>query len=75
MELKVLPRGSPHSTCSRYGEIGVGIPELVIFEDGTERNFIANAAPLLSEDYMPYGAVAAVLDITDRNRAEEALRK
>jgi PAS domain-containing protein len=52
-----------------------GIPELVIFEDGTERNFIANAAPLLSEDYMPYGAVAAVLDITDRNRAEEALRK
>lgn len=31
-----------------------GIPEPVIFEDGTERNFIANAAPLLSEDYMPY---------------------
>lgn len=52
-----------------------GVQELIVFEDGTERDFIINAAPLLGKDGASYGAVAAVLDVTERKKAEEALRE
>ncbi len=51
------------------------VSESVVFDDGTERNLISNAAPLIGEDGKPYGAVAAMLDVTERNRAEKALRE
>jgi PAS domain S-box-containing protein len=52
-----------------------GVPERVVFEDGTVLNLIANAAPLLGQDGTPYGAVAAILDVTERKQTEEALRE
>ena len=73
--VEVPPEDLPIQRAAATAKPVFGVPELVIFEDGTERNVVANAAPLLGEDDMPYGAVAAVLDVTDRNRAEEALRK
>ena len=57
-----------------------GIPVLgafstVVSEDGTEHHMIGNAAPLFDEDGKPRGAVGAFVDITERKRAEEALRE
>ena len=65
----------PMQRSAATGKPVFGVQELIIFEDGTERNFIVNAAPLLGEDGASYGAVAAVLDITERKRAESAVRE
>jgi len=46
----------------------------IALEDGTERNMLGNAVPLLDEHGRPRGAVGAFVDITDRKRAEERLR-
>jgi PAS domain S-box-containing protein len=46
----------------------------LVREDGTKRYEIGNAAPLRDEHGNVWGAVAAGIDITDRVRAEEALR-
>ena len=51
------------------------VSESIVFDDGTERNLISNAVPLIGEDGKPYGAVAAMLDVTERNRVEKALRE
>jgi PAS domain S-box-containing protein len=49
--------------------------ESLVFPDGAERSLISNAAPLIGEDGRPYGAVAALLDVTERDRAVKALRE
>jgi PAS domain S-box-containing protein len=46
----------------------------VVFSDGTTRHLLGNAVPLRDERGEPRGAVAAFVDITERKRAEEALR-
>jgi len=46
----------------------------LIREDGSKRFEIGNAAPLLDESGRVWGAVGAKIDITERVRAEEALR-
>ena len=51
------------------------VSESIVFDDGTERNLISNAVPLIGENGKPYGAVAAMLDLTERNKAEKALRE
>ena len=45
-----------------------------VFEDGVTVNVLGNAVPLLDESGRPRGAVGTFLDITERKRAEEALR-
>jgi PAS domain S-box-containing protein len=65
----------PIQRAAATATVGFDISESIVFEDGTERNLIANAAPLVGEDGKPYGAVAAMLDVTERNRAEKALRE
>ena len=47
----------------------------VVRRDGTRRTVLANAAPLRSSDGVVWGVVGAFTDITDRKRAEEALRQ
>jgi PAS domain S-box-containing protein len=53
----------------------VGAFSTVVLEDGTEHHMIGNAAPLFDDDGKPRGAVGAFVDITERKRAEEALRE
>ena len=43
--------------------------------DGSVRCILGNATPLLDERGQPRGAVAAFVDITERRRAERALRE
>ncbi len=47
----------------------------LLFADGSRRNLLGDAVPLLGEDGRPRGAVGAFLDITERKRAEERLRQ
>lgn len=46
-----------------------------IFEDGVTVNVLGNIAPLLDESGRPRGAVGVYLDITERKRAQGALRE
>jgi signal transduction histidine kinase/ActR/RegA family two-component response regulator len=46
----------------------------VVYEDGTARTLFGNAAALFDKEGEVRGAVGAFLDITERKRAEEALR-
>jgi PAS domain S-box-containing protein len=46
----------------------------LIFEDGAVRHILGNAAPLRDKAGQPRGAVGAFIDITERKRAEAALR-
>jgi PAS domain S-box-containing protein len=43
----------------------------VVFEDGSSRRLIGNAAPLFDEKKNPAGAVGAFIDITDLRRIEQ----
>jgi len=47
----------------------------VLFDDGTARHFFGNAVPLLDPRDEVRGAVGVFVDITERKRAEEALRE
>lgn len=45
------------------------------FDDGASRQVLGNAAPLLDQQGEVRGAVGVFVDITERKRAEEALRE
>ncbi|HWH70260.1 MAG TPA: PAS domain S-box protein, partial [Candidatus Sulfotelmatobacter sp.] len=47
----------------------------VVRRDGTRRTMLVTAAPLYSSEGRIRGAVGAVVDITERKQAEEALRQ
>lgn len=47
----------------------------VAFDDGTSRDILGNATPLLDESGTVRGAIATYIDITDRKRAERILRR
>jgi signal transduction histidine kinase len=47
----------------------------VVFEDGTSIDLLGNVEPIPDEKGVPRGAVAVLSDITERKRAETALRK
>ncbi len=49
--------------------------EQIVFPDGTQADFLGNVVPLLDETGKPCGAVAALIDITNRKQAEETTRK
>ncbi|HKE27321.1 MAG TPA: PAS domain S-box protein [Bryobacteraceae bacterium] len=46
----------------------------VLFEDGSSRNLLANAVPVLDAVGRPRGAVGTYFDITERKQNEERLR-
>ena len=46
----------------------------LVFDDGTTREMLGNAAPLLNEAGLVRGAVGVFVDISERKRAEESLR-
>ncbi len=47
----------------------------LVFDDGATRHLLAYGTPLKDWEGQPRGAVQVLVDITDRKRAEEALRK
>jgi PAS domain S-box-containing protein len=46
----------------------------LLFDDGTEREMLGNAAPLLDEEGVVRGAVGVFVDISERKRAAESLK-
>jgi PAS domain S-box-containing protein len=47
----------------------------LIYEDGTRRNMLGDAVPLFDGQGHPRGAVGAFIDITERKRTEEGVRR
>jgi PAS domain S-box-containing protein len=47
----------------------------LVFEDGTSRDILAFSTPLLNEAGLPRGSITALMDITDRKLAEQALAR
>ncbi len=47
----------------------------IVFDDGTRRLILGNTVPLRDDRGRVRGAVSAYVDITERQRAEEALRR
>jgi signal transduction histidine kinase len=47
----------------------------LLLKEGAEHHMIGNAVPLFGEDGKARGAIGAFVDITDRKRAEEGLRR
>ncbi len=52
-----------------------GVEERVLRPDGSERVLLWNASRLIDSDERPLGLIAVAQDITERQRAEEALRE
>jgi PAS domain S-box-containing protein len=46
-----------------------------VFDDGTVRSLLGNISPVLDSEGQPNGAIAAFIDITERKRMAEELRK
>ena len=47
----------------------------IVYPDGEMRHLLGNARPLRDEQGNPRGSVAAFIDITERKKAEEILKK
>lgn len=76
------PDGAPiaHADCwmalaLRDGEPYNGCEIVIERPDGTRLTAIAHANPIHDESGMPVGAVNVLVDITERKRAEDALRE
>jgi PAS domain S-box-containing protein len=65
----------PMQQAASRGEPVGARPLTVLFEDGTERETLMNAVPLLDEENKVRGVVGASIDVTEQNRAERALRE
>jgi PAS domain S-box-containing protein len=50
------------------------VPTTIVFDDGTERNELANAEPLFDDNGNVRGAVGASIDVTELLRTERELR-
>jgi PAS domain S-box-containing protein len=57
------------------GEHVRDVEMMVVPKAGPARTFVASGKPLLGKDGEKHGAVAAMHDITERKRAEDALRQ
>jgi PAS domain S-box-containing protein len=72
--LELPPEKLPLQICASTGVEIREVEEEIVFEDGEVVSVFGNVVPLLAEDGQPRGAVAAFMNITDRKRAEAALR-
>ena len=65
----------PMDRAAATGRPVCGVNTKLVFPDGVERYELGNAAPLFDEDGNVRGVIGAAIDLTDRVRAEEALRE
>jgi PAS domain S-box-containing protein len=65
----------PMQQAAATGEPVYGRALTIVFEDGTERETVVNAVPLLDEEGKPRGVVGASIDLTELKQVEEALRE
>ncbi|MFZ0320616.1 MAG: PAS domain S-box protein, partial [Candidatus Sulfotelmatobacter sp.] len=65
----------PMQRAAATGHAEYEVPLSLVFEDGTERHALFNAVPMMDEKGDPTGVVGASIDITERKRAEDALRE
>ncbi len=71
----VSPQELPMQKAARTGQPVLGTVDELLLKDGTRRHLFGNAVPLLDDSGRPFGAVAALLDITELRQTEEALRR
>ena len=73
--IELPPLDLPVHRAASWGVEIRGCEQDLLFDDGTVRHLIGNVSPLLDESQRPRGAVAAFIDVTDRNRTQEEIRK
>jgi PAS domain S-box-containing protein len=60
----------PVQAAARLGHEFRGTEHDLVFDDGSVRHLLGNAAPIRGDDGQPRGAVGAFVDITERKQAE-----
>ena len=68
--VEVQPEDLPVQAAARLGQEFRNVEFDVVFDDGTVRHILGNAAPIRGDDGQPLGSVAAFVDITERRQAE-----
>ena len=61
----------------RAAKLGIDVKEQTLeleFDDGSKKYIYSYARPLFDENGQPRGAIASMLDITERRKTEQALR-
>jgi PAS domain S-box-containing protein len=69
------PEALPLQVSAASGKPVRDFEEKIVFDDGEERTLLGNVTPLLDEEGLPAGAVAAFIDITSRVAVEQALQE
>ncbi len=69
---EISPDELPIQTAANTGKPVYDSALTIVFEDGTSKEIFGHAVPLLSNNGEVWGAVGAFIDVTERNRAEEA---
>jgi PAS domain S-box-containing protein len=65
----------PMQQAAATGKPVYGRALTMAFEDGSEREMLVNAVPLLDEEGKPRGMVGSSIDLTELKQAEKALRE
>jgi len=73
--VEIPPDLLPMQQAAATGEPVYGRALTMVFEDGTERETVENAVPLLDEEGKTRGVVGASIDLTELKQAEKALRE
>jgi PAS domain S-box-containing protein len=73
--VEVPPNSMPMQQTASTGKPEYGRALTMVFPDGTLRETVVNAVPLLDEDGKVRGVVGASIDLTELKKAEQALRE
>lgn len=69
------PDDLPLARAAKYGETVTGRERVITLPGGQRREILMNAAPIMNDNGEILGAVGIFQDITERKRAERALRE
>ncbi|MCK9278597.1 MAG: PAS domain S-box protein, partial [Methanoculleus sp.] len=74
-DVEIPPEELPIQKAAATGQPAEQVELDLVFDDGTMHRLLGNAVPLRDENGRSRGAAGAFIDITERKKAEEALRK